>query len=379
MRVALVHDWLVTMGGAERVLEVLAHMYPDAPIYTGVVNRARLSPYLQQRTIYPTFVQRLPGAVRWYNRYLPLLIYGFEQFDLSSYDVVISSSAALAKGVLSRAETVHISYVHTPMRYAWDLYYEYRTREAKGLTKRLMGPVFHYVRMWDRLSADRADVLVANSTAVQRRIWKHYRRPSTVVHPPVDIDRFQVGAGSGDYYLVLSRLVGYKRLDLAVAAAASLGRRLVVAGEGPERTRLERLAGKGTEFVGAVDDAAAAKLMAGATALLFPGEEDFGIVPVEMQAAGRPVIAYRRGGVLDTVQDGVTGVLFDAQTPDSMAEAILRFENMAWDACAIRQSTERFRPEVFRTRMADIVETAWNSARTVSPGEAMRYDSTKDP
>lgn len=378
MKVALVHDWLVTMGGAERVLEALARMYPGAPIFTGVVDRSRLSPYLQQRTIYPTFVQKLPNAVRWYNRYLPLMIYGFEQFDLSDYDLVISSSAALAKGVLTRAETVHVSYIHTPMRYAWDLYHEYRNREAKGLTRRLMGPVFHYVRMWDRLSADRADVLVANSTTVARRIWKHYRRPSTVVFPPVDIDRFHPQGQPGSYYLVLSRLVSYKRVDLAVAAANELGIKLVVAGDGPEKSRLARLAGRHVEFAGPVNDQAAASLMAGAKALIFPGEEDFGIVPVEMQAAGRPVIAYGRGGVLDTVLDGQTGVLFDRQETPSLIEAIQRAEAIAWNGEEIRRHTEQFRPAVFEERMARIVREALALAGTVPTGAAMRYDSAND-
>ncbi|AUW95078.1 MAG: glycosyltransferase family 4 protein [Sulfobacillus thermosulfidooxidans] len=358
MKVALVHDWLVTMGGAERVLETLAHMYPDAPIYTGVLDRSRLSPYLQQRTIYSTFVQRLPRAKRWYNRYLPLLMYGFEQFDLSRYDLVISSSAAIAKGVLTRAETVHVSYIHTPMRYAWDLYHDYHNREAKGLTRRLMGPVFHYVRLWDRLSADRADVLVANSHTVQQRIRKHYRRSAEVVFPPVNIDRFQPAPHPGDYYLVLSRLVAYKRVDLAIEAANALGIKLVVAGDGPERERLARLASRHVEFVGAVDDEKASALMTGAKGLIFPGEEDFGIVPVEMQAAGRPVIAYGQGGVKDTVIDGKTGVFFDRQEIDAVIAAIRRAETITWDSQAIRQHTEQFRPAVFETRMAQIIQTA---------------------
>lgn len=242
MRVALVHDWLVTMGGAERVLEALTEMYPDAPIFTGVVDFDHLSPRLRQKHIIPSFVQRLPRAKRWYNRYLPFLLYGFEQFDLSQYDLVISSSAAVAKGVITPVDTVHVAYVHTPMRYAWDLYHDYRNREAKGITKRLMGPVFHYVRMWDRLAADRPDVLVANSHLVQRRILKHYHRQAQIVYPPVAVDRFEV-KNPGSYYLVLSRLVAYKRIDLAIEAANQMGIPLVVAGDGPERGHLKHLAG----------------------------------------------------------------------------------------------------------------------------------------
>ncbi len=350
MRVALVHDWLVTMGGAERVLEEIAHLFPEAPIYTGVVDRMRLSPFLQSRTIIPTFVQALPFAHRWYNRYLPLLMYGMEQFDLSDYDLVVSSSAAVAKGVVTRAETRHVSYVHTPMRYAWDLYHEYRDREARGISKKLMGPVFHYMRLWDRLSADRVDRLIANSTAVQRRIEKHYRRSSEVIYPPVDVDRFSVSTEPGRYYLVLSRLVSYKRFDLAVEAANRLRVPLVVAGDGPERKALEKMAGPTVRFAGRVSDAERSRLMGESTALLFPGEEDFGITPVEMQAAGRPVIAFGRGGVLDTVVHGETGWLFNHQTVDDVVEAIRAQEAVRWDGQRIRQNAERFQPEVFRER-----------------------------
>lgn len=350
MRVALVHDWLVTMGGAERVLEEIARMYPEAPIYTGVVDRPRLSPYLQQRTIIPSFVQGLPFARRWYNRYLPFLMYGMEQFDLSSYDLVISSSSSVAKGVVTRAETCHVSYVHSPMRYAWDLYHEYRSREARGVTRQVMGPVFHYMRLWDRLSADRVDCLLANSTAVARRIRKHYRREAAVVFPPVAVDRFEVSPDPAPYYLVLSRLVSYKRFDLAVEAANRLRLPLVVAGDGPERTALEQAAGPTVKFVGWVDDQEAARLMRDAKALIFPGEEDFGILPVEVQACGRPVIAYGRGGILDTVVDRETGWLFGEQSVDSLVDAVQQADRVSWDVRRIRKHAEQFRPEVFRDR-----------------------------
>ncbi len=355
MRVALVHDWLVTMGGSERVLEEIAAMFPDAPIYTGVVDRARLSPFLQSRTIIPSLVQGLPFAQKWYNRYLPVMAYGMEQFDLSAFDLVISSSAAIAKGVVTRAETRHVSYVHTPMRYAWDLYHEYRVREARGVSQRLMGPVFHYMRLWDRLSADRVDTLIANSTVVQRRIEKHYRRSSEVIFPPVAVDRLHVHDGPGEYYLVLSRLVSYKRFDLAVEAANRLKVPLVVAGDGPERKALERMAGPTVKFVGRVQDQDVDSLMGRAKALLFPGEEDFGITPVEMQATGRPVVAYGRGGVLDSVIHGETGWLFSEQTVDSLVQAMQDAEKVSWDAERLRFHAEAFRPEVFRERFREAV------------------------
>lgn len=355
MKVALIHDWLVTMGGAERVLEELARLFPEAPIYTGVVNRANLSPFLKTREIIPTFVQRFPLVFRWYNRYLPFLLYGFEQFDLSSYDLVISSSAALAKGVVTRAETRHIAYVHTPMRYAWDLYHEYRNREARGLSKRLMGPMFHYVRLWDRISADRVDEFIANSRTVQQRIWKHYRRPAEVIHPPVDVERFQVSQEPGQYYLALSRLVAYKRIDLAIEAANRAKLPLVVAGDGPERKRLEAMAGPTVQFVGRVGEDRMAELMQKAMAFLFPGEEDFGIAPVESQAAGRPVIGYGRGGILDTVIPGETGILFSRQQVEDLIAAMEQARTISWDPYHIRRHAERFRPEIFRERLSQVI------------------------
>ncbi len=363
MRVALIHDWLINMGGAERVLEELARLYPEAPIYAGVVQRANLSPVLRERTIIPSLVQNWPRATRWYNRYLPLLAYAVEQWDLSSFDVVISSSAAVAKGVLTRAEAFHLAYVHTPMRYAWDLYPAYREQEAHGITRRIMGPVFHYLRLWDRLSADRVDQLVANSTTVAARINKHYRRDAIVVPPPVEVDGFRVQYGRGRHYLVLSRLVRYKRLDLAVEAANRLQVPLVVAGDGPERKALQRLAGPTVQFLGRVDEATRVGLIEEAVALLFPGEEDFGIVPVEVQAAGRPVIAYERGGVRDTVVGQETGILFSEQSVDGLVDAIVRSQAVDWDPDRIRRNSERFRPEFFARAISRLVAAGISGGR----------------
>ena len=358
MRVALVHDWLVTMGGAERVLEEIAKMYPDAPIYTGVVDRSRLSPYLKTRQIIPTLVQKWPKATRFYNRYLPLLMYGFEQLDLSHYDLVISSSAAVAKGVITRAETLHVSYVHTPMRYAWDLYHEYQRLEARGISRALMGPVFHYMRLWDRVSTDRVDVLIANSTTVQARIRKHYRRSSVVIHPPVAVSHYSLMEPIEDYYLVLSRLVSYKRIDLAIDACNAMKLPLWVAGDGPERARLQRRAGPTIRFLGSIAERELGPLMGQARALLFPGEEDFGIVPVEMQAAGRPVIALDRGGVKDTVIAGQTGVLFAEQTVEGLITAIEQSQAMTWDRGAIRQHAEAFNPDRFKEQFLGVISQA---------------------
>ena len=285
-------------------------------------------------------------------------MYGFEQLDLSPYDLVISSSAAVAKGVVTRAETLHVSYVHTPMRYAWDLYHDYQRLEARGLSRKLMGPVFHYVRLWDRVATDRVDVLVANSSTVQARIQKHYRRPAVVIHPPVSVSRYALTEPLGDYYLVLSRLVSYKRIGLAIDACNALKLPLWVAGDGPERVRLERRAGSTIRFLGSVADAGLPALMAKARALLFPGEEDFGIVPVEMQAAGRPVIALNRGGVKDTVMADRTGILFSEQTAEALARAIEQSESMTWDSIAIRQHAQQFNPVRFREQFLSVVNQA---------------------
>ncbi len=364
MRVALVHDWLVTSGGAERVLETLSEMFPHAPIFTGVVDRKRISLQLQSREIIPSFVQKMPRSTKWYNRYLPFLMYAFEQFDFSSYDLVISSSAAVAKGIITPPNTVHVAYVHTPMRYAWDMYHEYRNKEAHGITKMFMGPIFHYARMWDRLSADRADILVANSHFVQRRIRKYYHQDSEVVYPPVGVQRFRFNKSPGVYWLVLSRLVSYKRVDLAILAAKRLGIKLIVAGDGPEGAHLRNLAGPEVEFMGTVSDDAATALIENARGLIFPGQEDFGIVPVEMQAAGHPVIAYGRGGVLDTVIDHQTGVFFDRQEVDAVMDAIRLAEETAWNPDLIRRHAQGFAPDVFRENMTRVIDQALNSSAT---------------
>ncbi|MBX5466964.1 MAG: glycosyltransferase [Firmicutes bacterium] len=356
MKVALVHDWLIHFGGAERVLQELAAMFPEAPIYVGVADPSRFPAWLKSREVIASPVSRWPWARRLYNRYLPWLAAAFENFDLSSFDLVISTSAAVAKGVVTPVTTRHLAYVHTPMRYAWDFYHQYRTREARGATRMLMGPVFHALRVWDRVAADRADLLVANSWTVRERIRKHYGRLARVIYPPVDVDAFPPASSLGEYYLILSRLVPYKRVDLAIEAANRLRFSLWVAGDGPDRRRLERLAGPTVRFLGRVDATERARLLASAQALLFPGEEDFGIVPVEAQAAGRPVIALGRGGARETVVEGLSGVLFTEPTVDHLVAAIESSRRVRWDSEAIRAHARRFGPERFRRAMAAAVE-----------------------
>jgi glycosyltransferase involved in cell wall biosynthesis len=305
--------------------------------------------------------------------FLPLMPMAFEEFDLSAFDVVISASSACAKGVVTRPGTLHVCYSHTPCRYIWDLYPEY-TRGK--LLRPFFAPIAHWLRIWDRVSSDRVDHFIANSREVAGRIRRHYRRESEVIYPPVDTEAIRPsGKAAEDFYLVVSRLVGYKRVDLAVEAATRLGRRLVVVGRGPEMKRLRALAGPTVELRGWVDDAEVASLYARCRGFLFPGLEDFGIAPVEVQAAGRPVVAYARGGALETVVDGVTGVLFEEQTVDSLADAILRLEALEIDPAHCRRNAERFDAQEFRRRVRAAIERERSRALAERPGRPLMLES----
>lgn len=348
-KVALVHYWLVNMRGGEHVLEALCRLYPQADIFTHVLDRERLSPLLRERAIYTTFIQRLPASRRLYQKYLPLMPLALEQLDLTGYDLVISSESGPAKGVLTRTESTHICYCHTPMRYLWDFYPQYLA-SASPLVRLAMRPLCSRLRQWDVLSANRVDHFIANSRTVARRIRKHWRREAAVVHPPVDTSAFPLRtAGRKEYYLCLGQLVDYKRVDLAVRACTRLNRPLVVAGEGEARASLEALAGPTVRFVGRRDGADIGRLYAGCRALLFPGEEDFGIVPVEAMATGAPVIAYGRGGVTETVIEGATGLFFEEQRVESLVAAIEDFERResGFDPAVIRARALAFSGERF--------------------------------
>jgi glycosyltransferase involved in cell wall biosynthesis len=363
MRVAITADWMDTAGGGERVLAHLRALYPEAPVFTTVHDPRKSPEALRGMDVRTSFIQRIPLVRRSHLAFLPLMPLAFEQFDLSEYDVVITLNSACAKGVVTRPGALNLCYCFTPCRYIWDLYHEY-TEGRSALARALFAPVAHYLRMWDRLSADRVDHFAAISREVAGRIRKHYRRDAEILYPPVDVERFHpTGRRPEDFYLVVSRLVGYKRVDLAVQAATRLGRRLVVVGAGPELKRLRALAGPTVEFRGRLPDPEVAQLYAQCRALLFPGLEDFGIVPVEVQAAGRPVIAYGRGGALDTVVDGVTGTLFGAQTVDALAEAMLEHERGTWDPAACRRNAERFDAAEFRRRLHESVVREWERVR----------------
>jgi glycosyltransferase involved in cell wall biosynthesis len=326
MRVAIVHYWLLNMRGGERVLEALCELYPDADIFTHVYAPEQISETIRRHRVQTTFINKLPYARRLYQSYLPLMPFALEQLDLRAYDLVISCESGPAKGVLTRPDTLHICYCHTPMRYAWNMYQEYR-EGLSGLKRWAMSLFLHKIRQWDVTTAARVDHFVANSHNVARRVRKYYRRDATVIPPPVDLDRFGVASSIADgFYLCVGQLLPYKQVGLAIAAFSRLGRRLVVIGEGKQRDELGNLAGPTITFLERLDDTILRDYYARCRALVFTAEEDFGIVPLEAMAAGKPVIAFGKGGALETVTPGRTGLFFHEQTPEALAEAVRAFE-----------------------------------------------------
>jgi len=327
MKIAIVHYWLVNMRGGEKVLEALLEIFPDADIFTHVYNPKIFSSLLKNRRVITSSINRLPFAKKLYQLYMPLMPDALNDFDLQSYDLVISSESGPAKGVIPNPNAYHLCYCHSPMRYLWDMYHEY-FRGTNLLVRFFMKRIIPKLRLWDAISANQVDFFIANSNYVARRIRRCYNREAAVIYPPVDIEKFlSVERQPGDYYLFFGQLTGYKRADLAIEACVASGRRLVAAGAGKKNKKWRKYEKKGlVTFKGRVSDEDALKLYSSARALLFPGIEDFGIIPVEANAAGCPVIAYREGGSLDTVKDGVTGIFFDEQTPESLIKAMDRFE-----------------------------------------------------
>ena len=351
MRVAIVHYWLLTMRGGERVVEALCELYPDADIFTHVAKPEALSDTIRRHRIQETSIARLPGARRHYQKYLPLMPLALEKLDLREYDLVISSECGPAKGVITTPRTLHVCYCHSPMRYVWDMHWDYVKGVSKPLRPLARG-LLHYLRRWDLASAFRVDHFLANSEFVARRIHKHYRRDAEVIHPPVDAAAYEPAGSTGDYYLMVARLVPYKRADLAVRAFTRAGKPLRVIGDGEQLASLRRMAGPTVEVIGRQPASVIRESYARCRALVFPGEEDFGIVPVEAMASGRPVIAYGRGGALETVVDGRTGLFFDEQTEESLLAAVERFEQVedAFDPAEIRRHAGAFDREVFKER-----------------------------
>ncbi len=366
MRVAIVHDWLVTYAGAERVLEQIIACFPEADLFA-VVDFVPESErgFLKNKPVETSFIQRLPFAKKKYRTYLPFMPFAVEQFDLSNYDLVISSSHAVAKGVVTGPDQLHISYVHSPMRYAWDLQHQYlrETGMDRGIKGWFARRELYKLRMWDLRTANGVDYFVANSRFIARRIWKVYRREATVVYPPVDIDSFTLTEQKEDFYLTASRMVPYKRIDLIVEAFSHMPcKHLVVIGTGPEWDKVKAKSGANVELLGYQPSEVLRSYMQRAKAFVFAAEEDFGIVPVEAQACGTPVVAYGKGGALETVLDGVTGLFFKEQTVKSLIEAIERLEETAdnFDPVRIRKNAERFSAARFRSEFSEFVNKAWD-------------------
>ena len=362
MKFAVVHDWLNQLGGAEDVLENLMTLYPGSPLYTSIYWRGGMPDHWKKWDIRTSFIDHLPLAYRKQQLYFPLYPAAFERFDFGSYDLVFSNKSGFCHGIITGPETYHICYCLTPTRYVWR-YHQYAEQENLGrITRLVLAPFLTQMRLWDRLAADRVDHFVAISEEIRQRIKKIYRRDSDIIYPPVETERFEPASKIEDYYLFVGRLVPYRRLDMLIRAFNEMGRTLYIAGSGRDRERLEALAGPNIKFLGYVPSEALPDLMARCRAFMFPGEEDFGIAPLQAMAAGRPVIAYNGGGACETVIEG-TGVLFDKQTVRSIMNAVESFNTSNVSVSFIRQHAERFDTAVFRQKIAHLIEVKYEQHR----------------
>lgn len=366
LRVAVVHDWLVNYSGAERVLEQILNIFPDADIYSTVnFLPTELKWYIKNKKVTTTFIQRMPFAKKKYRVYLPLMPFAIEQLDVTGYDIVISSSYAVAKGVITTVNQLHICYCHSPIRYAWDLYHQYlhESKLNRGIRGFFAKMILHYIRIWDFSTSARVDHFIANSSYVAKRIRKTYQREAVVIYPPVDVTAFALEEKKGDYYLVASRMVPYKKIDLIVEAFSKMPeKKLIVVGDGPDYKKVKSKAAPNTVILGHVPHEDLKKYMAEAKAFIIAADEDFGITAVEAQACGTPVIAYAKGGVRDSVIENQTGVFFEEQTVESLSEAIVRFENLAnlLSAIQIRNNALKFGIDQFKLHFKGFVDNCIN-------------------
>lgn len=358
-KIALVHDFLLKLGGAERVLKVLADMFPDAPIYTLLYDEKAVGDVFPKERVKTSELQKFPAFMRNKQKYLfPLMPRNVEKLDFSEFDLVISSNSAYTHGIITNSDTKHICYCHSPMRYAWDWTHEYMNEQNFGaLKKYIVGNLLKKVRMWDKIASDRADSYIANSKTVRNRIMKYYRIDAPVIYPPVDIKRFYPNNTHEDFYLIVSTLTPYKRIDLAVKLFNRIKKHLVIIGDGPHREYLESIAKKNISFLGFKSDRETSEYYENCRGFIFPGEEDFGITPVEAMAAGKPILAYRKGGVTETVIEGVTGEFFDKPTVTSMEDALGRMmlNEHKYRPLKIREQANKFSEEKFKRKIRALV------------------------
>jgi len=357
MKVALVHDYLVQYGGAERVLEAFAEIFPKAPIYTMVYDEKLMDGAFSDRKIKTSFLQKIP-LIGSHHRLFPLLMpMAIEQFNLSEYDIVLSDSNSYAKGAITMPKTLHITYCHTPMRYAWDDCHKYlREFKYSKFTKKLVPFAMNYIRLWDKISADRPDKYIANSNFVSIRIKKYYNKDAFVINPPVSAEKFYVSEKVENYFLMVGRALPYKRFDIVVEAFNRLGLNLKIIGKGPEMDGLKKSAKSNIEFLGYLQDKKIAEYYSKCKAFIFPPEEDFGITPLEAMASGRPVIAFRGGGALESVIENETGIFFDEQTPEAIITAIKNFDSEKFNSQEIRNHALKFDKEIFKEKIKKFVE-----------------------
>jgi len=358
MRIALVHDYLVQYGGAERVLECFCELFPKAPIYTLVYDPEAMHGKFADKDIRTSFIQKIPFAKKHHRIFPGLMPSAIEQFDFSKYDIVLSDSSSYAKGIITKPETLHICYMHTPMRYAWDDCQKYTSDFYFPSFVKKMVPFFmNFIRLWDRVSVDRADCLIANSNFVAKRIKKYYKRESQVIHPPVNVENFYAGKGEGGYFLMVGRFLAYKKFDIAIEAFNDLGLPLKIIGRGPEMKKLKKMAKENIEFLGRVPDDELARYYADCQAFIFPQEEDFGIVAIEAMASGRPVVAFRGGDIPEHIEEGKMGVFFDEQTVESLKKAVEKMQRMSFSSEYIREKSKKFDKELFKAKIMEYIKS----------------------
>lgn len=358
MKIALVHDYLVQAGGAEKVLECFTELFPYAPIYTLVYDEEAMHEIFKGKNIKTSYLQKFPFAKKRHRLFPPLMSSAIEQFDFSAYDIVLSDSSSYAKGIITGPETLHICYMHTPMRYAWDDCQKY-TEDFyfPSFVKKFIPFAMNYIRVWDRVSASRPDKIIANTNFIKKRIKKYYNRDSdAVINPPVNTVKFYISKKTKDHFLSVGRMMAYKRYDILIKAFNKLKLPLKIIGRGPETKKLKKIAGPNIEFLGRVPDDELAKYYAECRAFIFPQEEDFGIVAMEAMASGRPVIAFRGGDIPEHLEEGKTGIFFDKQMPEAIIEAVSKFRDKDYDPEYIRAQALKFDREVFKAKIKEYIE-----------------------